>query len=196
VFERSETSLARILPIRKTISGIWVPTPVGVIENGLAALTRLGLLPTGAGAPAVIDAGTGDGRVAAFLATFEPACSVYAIEQDQALFAQAMMNLHTLRAEGLVDDSQVHLVEADYCAMTTYEACGLDLRHVGLVFNYPDGNQKRLAQFLSERAGPDTQLCLLTHDRSLALDEPELRVSVDVEAGDEPSWLLAVYGKA
>ena len=196
VFERSETSLAHTLPIRKTISGIWAPTPVCVIEESVAVLTRLGLLQRGARQPAVIDAGTGDGRIPALLAAFDPACSVYGIEQDPALFARAVMNLQTLHATGLVDDSHIRLAEADYCAMTTYEACGLDLRQAGIVFNYPDGNERRLAQFISEHAGPGTQLCLLTHDRSLALDELELRLCVDVEADDESSWRLAVYGRA
>ena len=71
MFERSETSLAHTLPIRKTISGIWVPTPVRVIEESVAVLTRLGLLQRGARQPAVIDAGTGDGRIPALLAAFD-----------------------------------------------------------------------------------------------------------------------------
>ena len=47
VFERSEASLVHSLPIRKTICGIWAPTPVHVIEEAVAVLEDLGLLGEG-----------------------------------------------------------------------------------------------------------------------------------------------------
>ena len=48
-----------------------------------------------------------------------------------------MTNLHTLNARGLLDSSQVHLLEADYRDATTYETRGISLHETGLIFNYP-----------------------------------------------------------
>ena len=194
VFERSEASLVHSLPIRKTICGIWAPTPVHVIEEAVAVLEDLGLLGETAPPLPVVDAGTGDGRIAAVLAACDPTRAVYGIEKDPALFAQALVNLQRIRATGVIDHTRMYLVEADYCEMATYEACGLDVSQIGIVFNYPDGNQKRLARFIAEYGGVGTRLCLLTHDRSLEIDELDLEVQRDVTVGDEPSWRLSVYG--
>ena len=195
VFKRSEASLVHSLPIRKTICGIWGPTPVRVIEEAIAVLEDIGLLGGALLQRTVVDAGTGDGRIPAVLAVFDPTRPVYGIEQDPALFAQASVNLQRLRARGVIDHTRIHLAEADYCEMATYEACGLDVSQTGIVFNYPDGNQRRLARFIAEHGGAGTRLCLLTHDRSLELDELELRVRQDVTVDGEASWRLSVYAR-
>ena len=196
VFERSEASLVHSLPIRKTICGIWGPTPLRVIEEAISVLEDSGLLGKAAPQGVVIDAGTGDGRVPAVLAAVDPTRPVYGIEKDPALFAQALVNLQGLRAKGVIDHTRIYLVEADYCEIATYKECGLDFSQTGIVFNYPDGNQKRLAQFIAEHGGTGTRLCLLTHDRALEIDELELQVRRDVTVGDEPSWRLSIYGRA
>ena len=192
VFERSEAALVHSLPIRKTICGIWCPTPVRVIEEAITVLEAVGLLGEAPRHRTVIDAGTGDGRIPAVLAALDSTRPVYGIEQDPVLFAQASVNLQRLQPEVC---SHIHLVEADYCEAATYEACGLDFPQTGVVFNYPDGNERRLARFISEHGGAGTRLCLLTHDRSLELDELELHVRRDVTIAAEPSWYLSVYGR-
>ena len=159
MFERSEAALVRSLPIRKTICGIWHPTPVRVIEEAIAVLEDVGLLGEAPRQRTVIDAGTGDGRIPAVLAALDPTRPIYGIEQDPALFAQASVNLQRLQPEVC---THIHLVEADYCETATYEACGLDFPQTGIVFNYPDGNERRLARFISEHGGVGTRLCLLT----------------------------------
>ena len=194
VFERSEASLVHSLPIRKTTCGIWGPTPLCVIEEAISVLEDIGLLGEAAPQRLVVDAGTGDGRIPAVLAAVDPTRAVYGIEKDPALFAQALVNLQEIRAIGVIDHTRLYLVEADYCEMATYEAAGLDIRQ-GIVFNYPDGNQRRLARFIAEHGGVGTRLCLLTHDRSLEVDELELQVRRDVTVDDEPSWRLSVYGR-
>lgn len=196
VFERSEASLVHSLPIRKTVCGIWGPTPLRVIEEAVSVLEDLGLLGEAAPQGVVVDAGTGDGRVPAVLAAVDPTRPVYGIEKDPALFAQALGNLQELRAKGVIDHTRIYLVEADYCEMATYEGCGLDFRQTGIIFNYPDGNQKRLARITAEHGGVGTRLCVLTHSRSLEIDELELQVRRDVTVGNEPSWCLSVYGRA
>ena len=76
----------------------------------------------------VIDAGTGDGRIPAVLVSLDPTRLVYGIEADLALYAQAVTNLQALAARGLTDSACVHLIEADYCDLTTYETRGIALR--------------------------------------------------------------------
>ena len=196
VFEGSEALLVHSLPIRKTICGIWAPTPLRIIVEGVSVLEDIGLLGEAAPQSIVADAGTGDGRVPAVLAAIDPMRPVYGIEQDPALFAQALVNLQGLRAKGVIDHTRMFLVEGDYCEMATYEACGLDFSQTSIVFNYPDGNQSRLARFVAEHGGAGTILCLLTPDRSLELDELELRVRRDVTVAGESSWRLSVYGRA
>ena len=159
VFDRSVRRLARGVPIRKTIAGIWTPSPVSVIVQVAALLREMGLVGAAAAPGPVVDAGTGDGRVAAVLSRLEPSRPVYGIEKDPALCVQAAANLRALRARG-----KVHLVEGDYCDVAAYESCGLDRRAIAVVVNYPDGNQRRLARFVAEHAGPDARLCLFTHD--------------------------------
>ena len=194
VFERSETSLVDALPIRKTSSGIWVPTPVPVIEEAIAVLRGIGLLGQGAPRGAVVDAGTGDGRIPAVLAWCDPERSVYGIERDSALYTQALENQRVLESKGVIDHGRIRLINGDYCDLSTYETCGIHSHHIGLVFNYPDGNERRLARFVARHGGSETRLCLLTHDRSLELDELELRDRRDVRLDAEPDWSLTIYG--
>ena len=60
VFERSEAALVHSLPIRKTICGIWSPTPVRVIEEAVTVLEDIGLLGGAARQRTLVDAGTGE----------------------------------------------------------------------------------------------------------------------------------------
>ena len=120
---------------------------------------------------------------------------VYGIEADPALYDQAVTNLQTLGVKGLVDSARVHLIEADYCDLSTYETRRIALRETGVIFNYPDGNERRLARFVSERCGRGTTLCLLTHDTTLELDELDLRDRRDVSAGTGPAWQLSLYSR-
>lgn len=185
VFDRSVRRLARGVPIRKTITGIWTPSPVSVIVQVAALLREMGLVGAAAAPGPVVDAGTGDGRVAAVLSRLEPSRPVYGIEKDPALCVQAAANL---RARG-----EVHLVEGDYCDVAAYESCGLDRRAIAVVVNYPDGNQRRLARFVAAHAGPDARLCLFTHDRSVEVDELALQARRDAPVDDGPDWRLSVY---
>ncbi len=165
IFERSEASSGRSLPIQKTGLGIWAGTPVRVVAEAALTLAKLGILDEGLQTGAVIDAGTGDGRVLAVLAALNPSLVIYGIESDPALHAKAVANLHTLTTSGLIDSTRVHLLEGDYCDVATYETRDIALKKVGLIFNYPDGNEKQLARFVEQHHGPGTTLCLLTHNR-------------------------------
>ena len=133
----------------------------------------------------------GDGRVAAVLAWLEPSRPVYGIERDAVLYSRAKQNLRRVlrMAPGR---SEAHPVEGDYCDVATYASCGLDLREVGVVVNYPDGNQERLAHFVAPHAGP-ASLCLFTHDRALEIHELVLRAERHLPADYGLDWRLSVY---
>ena len=209
VFQRSQAALVHSFPIRKTACGMWVPTPLPVIARALGILAHLGLLDahttrqerrrSSPPAPStterlVVDAGAGDGRVAALLTRFDQTRTIYAIERDAALYAQAQTNFDQLRADKLLDTTRVRLLDADYLDRQTYTDCGFAFHQVGLVFNYPDGNEARLAEFVEKWAGTATNLCLLTHNLALSRDRLYLRAQADVEVVDEENWLLSVYG--
>ncbi len=191
IFQRSERALAHGVPIRKTSAGIWVPSPISMIVDVVSALREIGLLGPAAAGGAVVDAGMGDGRVTAVVALREPSQPVYGIERDPVLHSRAEQNLR--RALRMSRGSpRVHPVEGDYCDVATYAACGLDLQAVGVVVNYPDGNQERLARFVAAHA-PDASLCLFTHDRDLEVRELVLRTERDLPADYGPDWRLCVY---
>lgn len=191
VFERSVRALASGVPIRRTSAGIWAPSPLPVIVQVVTLLRELGLLGRGAPPGAVVDAGMGDGRVAALIARLEPSRRVCGIECDPVLHARAVENLRRVGVH-----AGVRAVAGDYCDPAAYASCGLDLREVGVVVNYPDGNQDRLARFVAAHAGPDASLCLFTHDRGLEVDALPLRAQRDlpVDDGDDGlGWRLSVY---
>ena len=194
VFERSTSSLAQTLPFRRTVAGIWVPTPLRALERGCEALGHLGLLGAGAAPGHLIDAGSGDGRFPAFLSHLEPTREIHGIELDPALCALARDNLEALGRKGSVDLDRVHLIEGDYCDPSTYSEGGIDPQAVHIFFNYPDGNQARLAQFVRGHAGRGTKLCILTHDRTLEIDELALEERHSVDVGDDKAWRLSIYG--
>ena len=192
MFDRSTRALAHGVPIRKTAAGIWVPSTIPQLVKVVTLLHEMGVLGAAAPPGPVVEAGMGDGRVAAVLAHHEPARPVYGIEWDPALCAQAAENLQVLRRWDNTY-AAVHLVEGDYCDPATYASCGLDLRVPFVVVNYPDGNQHNLARFLARHACPRTTLCLFTHDRSLDIDELPLHARRDVPVGGGPDWRLSVY---
>ena len=192
LFERSTTDLGGILPIRKTSVGIWVPTPVSVIASGVDALEELGLLGASSTAGPIIDAGTGDGRVPAVLATLDPTRAVCGIEADATFYAHAAANWRELERRGLTGE-RVMFIEGDYCDVRTYESQGIDLRRVCMFLNYPDGHEKQLARFVAEHAGDATTLCLLTHDDSIGVDDLTRRERRLVRVDHEQDWFLFVY---
>ena len=193
VFDRSQTQLAPTLPIQKTSLGIWVPTPLKVIDTAGALLKNRGWLDSSRPGH-LLDAGTGDGRVGMLLSRLDSARVVYGIERDARLYARALENLEKLGQKGLVDPARVQIVEGDYCDAATYLGAQIEFRYTHLIFNYPDGHQHQLGLFVATHAGSQTKLCLLSHDRTLELDELRLEDRFDVGVLNEPDWRLSVYG--
>ena len=196
IFDRSVGTLGAGLPIRKTSIGIWVPTPLPVIMASVSLMEEMQLLGRTAPPGAVIDAGMGDGRVAAVLAYLNPSRPIYGLELDPVLFSQAVVNWRELRIQGLTGEASVQMIEADYCDLVTYKLCGLNFSETCAILNYPDGNQGRLANFVAEHGGSRTSLCLLTHDHSVKLDTLELCAQREVQVMGEINWLLSVYRRS
>ena len=200
VFEGPAAKDGCALPIRRTVRGIWVATPIRVIEAAAGILSTDGVLGSPAGsadAPRhVIDAGSGDGRVSAVIAWLVPGQPVFGIEADAALHARATAHRQALGAAGIIDAGNVRLAVADYCDPQAYASHGIALDRTRLVLNYPDGNQNRLARFVAARCPPETALALLTHDRDLTVDALPLRARRDVGAGSAPPWRLSLYRRS
>lgn len=196
-FERPGTADGRTLPIRRTGRGIWVATPLRVLEAAEGILSAAGLLggvrEDGGANGHVIDAGSGDGRVPAVIAWLVPGVAVFGVEADAVLHARAEDHLRALAAAGVIDASRLRLVAGDCCDPATYAARGIALRRTRLVLNYPDGNQHRLARFVAVHCAPETTLALLTHDRDLTVAALPLRARHDVRAPDGPPWRLSLY---
>ncbi len=195
IFDRSEVALGHTIPIRKTATGVWVPTPLQVIEAAFAAFEDLGLLGGEAVPRPALDAGAGDGRVPCVLASLDPRLHVYGVELDPVLFARASTNVETLEAKAVTTAGRVHLLAGDYCDTATYAAGGLDVGDAGLVFNYPDGNETRLARFILENGGDSTKLCLLTTDCEVVVGELDLQCERDIAVTGELPWRLSIYGR-
>ncbi len=199
-FEGLATAERRALPIRRTVRGIWVATPVRVIEAAAGILSAAGLVGGSAGTGGtphhVIDAGSGDGRVPAVIAWLVPGQAVLGIEADAVLHARARTQLDALGAAGVIDPAHVRLAAGDYCDPETYSGQRIALSRTRLVLNYPDGNQHRLARFVATRCPPETTLALLTHDRDLSVDALPLRARQDVRAGNGPPWSLSLYRRS
>ena len=195
MFERSTTRLGGSLPIRKTSAGIWVPTPVPVITMAARLLEEMGLLGDAAPGGLIVDAGTGDGRVPAVLASLDPTRPICGIEADALLYTQAVANLEALSSHRL-DSRLVTLIEGDYCDTRAYTSHALDLRDIGMFLNYPDGHEQQLARFVARHAGAAAKLVLLTHDRSVGVRELELCARRRVVVAGEQDWELSVYQRA
>ncbi|HSF14242.1 MAG TPA: hypothetical protein VLK65_01665 [Vicinamibacteria bacterium] len=190
VFVDSEARHRQGLPLRITALGQWVPMPHTVLvalltDMKLHDVFRRPLL----GRTTVVDAGTGDGRVLAALAHVVPELDVVGIESDVGLYHRANANLETLTRNRLVDrPERLRVIRGDYRRNNTYELGAIQRSRVGFVFNYPDGNQEALAQFVVASFASGTKLCLLTHDSELRLSTLELEEHV-VSNG----WAWSIY---
>jgi SAM-dependent methyltransferase len=148
-----------------TDDGIWVPTPLAVVDAMLGALGGLGWWADGEpGAPRrCLDAGMGDGRLVAALCRLGPHVQAAGIESDRALYQRALDNLGARAASGW------RAARGSYLELKTYDALGLATTAIDVVFNYPDGNERALVQFWRARGRPGSRLVFCCPDHSLTL---------------------------
>lgn len=195
VFASSERRETRGLPIRVTARGLWVPTPFPALVTLFRSTRARRFFASPVARRTVLDAGTGDGRVLAALAYFEPALEVIGVESDDRLFRSAVANLETIARQALVQrPERLRVVHGDYRQRSTYDTFEVRPESIAFVLNYPDGNQDALERFVLEQTGRGTKLCLLTHDVDLRLSTLALtskeRLPVDESLG---AWQWSVY---
>ena len=194
LFSESEELLAPSLPIRKTRTGIWVPTPIPIILKACEILTTMRLLGETAPKGSVVDAGSGDGRVPIVISLQDQTRWTYGIEFDRVLHSQATNNLNALKNHNIVgSESKIQLIENDYTNVETYRLAGIATQEVHLFLNYPDGNQNRLERLITEKFGFKTWLCLLTHDEAINLNNLNLEERQNIQDDHDMTWWLSLY---
>lgn len=184
---------------RLTDRGIWHPTPLAVLAAAVPLLGETLLLDARSRPLQILDAGTGDGRLVAALALGLPASlevRLGGLESDATLAVAARDKLEQIPA-GPGARRGARVAEGDYFDPLAYGRIELEPRHLDLVFNYPDGSERRLLHWLAAHGGPETRLVILSPDHDPALGTPPLwRAPVRV-AGDAPTnWTLAVFAPA
>jgi hypothetical protein len=192
-------SLASIYPpdesgsLRLTERGLWHATPLRVLGAAVPVMLEAALVRPGA---MLFDAGAGDGRLLAALALGLPAklkARLAGLESDRDLAAKARLHLDDLRRTH--PGARARVACGDYFHPRYHEALGHRPRDLDLVFNYPDGNERRLLEWLLDHGPPGARLVILGPDRDPALGRaPLLRREVR-PPGDEVAWTLAVYGR-
>ena len=184
--------------MRLTDGGIWHATPIPVLASFVVVAESAGLLG-GEGVVNVLDAGAGDGRVLAALATGLGPRShsrIYGLECDASLAAAAASNLEALERRGLFAGARrPRVAQGDYFDPGAYACLGLTPRQLDVVFNYPDGNERRLLDWLRAHARPGLRLLILSPDREFALGPaPLIRAPVMPLPGGPPiPWQLVAY---
>lgn len=182
--------------LRLTDRGIWHPTPLAVVAAAVSVLTEMRLLEAQGRPLRVLDAGAGDGRLVAALALGLPAtldARVAGIESDSDLARSARARVE-LAAPRLFREGLVQIAEGDFFDLRPYATLGWATRELDLVFNYPDGNERRLARWLADHGGPQTRLAILgpDHDPAIGL-MADWRAAVRGEGDASTEWTLAVF---
>ena len=94
----------------------------------------------------------------------------------------------------LVASHAAQVVQGDFFDPQAYATLGVTPRDLDVVFNYPDGNERRLLQWLAEHGGPQTRLVILSPDHDPALGgPPEWRAAVPSTGDAAAHWTLAVF---
>ncbi|HEY6549299.1 MAG TPA: hypothetical protein VI589_15390 [Vicinamibacteria bacterium] len=180
------------LSLRATAGGLWHATPLGVLGATVAALAETGLLVPGA---LLFDAGMGDGRVLAALALGLPAAlrpRLAGLESDEDLAREARRRLHALEA-GTRTAGSLRVARGDYFHPRYHEALGHRPSDLDLVFNYPDGNESRLLEWLGAHGKPTSRLVIVGPDRDPRPGCPPLLLREVRPAGSDVAWTLAVF---
>jgi hypothetical protein len=191
-FARSESQAFSGQPLRLTDDGIWLALPLDVLDAALEQLQASGFWSRLGPRAKVLDAGMGDGRIVAALCGVPHDLWAYGIESHPSLYELARDNLRALTERGM--GSRWRVCEGDYLALSTYPKLGVRLEDIDAFFNYPDGNEHKLAAFLRDHARPGAFLVVLTPDRGLELEglarEEELAIE---RAPGVPAFRLVLY---
>jgi hypothetical protein len=180
--------------LRLTPGGLWHATPLAIVAQAAETLLGAGLVRPGA---VLFDAGAGDGRLLVALALGLPAAlqvRLAGLECDEDLAARARLHLDDLRR--VHPRARARVARGDYFHPRYHEALGHRPRDLDLVFNYPDGNERRLLAWVEAEGKPEARLVILGPDRDPSLGRPALFLREVRPAGSAAAWTMAVYGRA
>lgn len=193
------------MPMHFTEGGIWLPTPLDVMASLLSIIGTLGILGRFPAPAKLLEAGTGDGRWVAALGLWSltraavelGGLEVYGLESDSELFERTERNLERVSREHETSSPPWRVARGSYLDPESYRKLGLELPAIDIFWNYPDGNERELAELLSVNTRPEALLCLLTPDSSARADRLHLEathpIPRQVTATNAPDWSLRVY---
>ncbi len=179
-------------PLRLTDDGIWLPMPLDVLDAALDALQASGFWARLGGRAKVLDAGMGDGRIVAALCSVPHNLWAYGIESHANLWGLAQENLRALTEQGMA--SSWRTCQGDYLDLSTYPKLGIRLEDVDAFFNYPDGNEHKLAALLRDHGRPGAFLVILTPEHGLELEGLTREEELTIDRGPGvPEFRLVLY---
>ena len=191
-FARSEKTAFGGQPLRLTDDGIWLALPLDVLDAALEKLQATGFWSRIRTRAKVLDAGMGDGRLVAALCTVPHDLWAYGIESHPNLCQLAQDNLRMLTGRGMA--SRWRTCQGDYFDLSTYPKLGIRVEDIDAFFNYPDGNEHKLAAFLREHGRPGAFLVVLTPERGLELKGLAREEELALERGPGvPEFRLVLY---
>ncbi len=191
-FARSEKRAFDGQPLRLTDDGIWLAMPLDVLDAALEKLQATGFWSRLGTRAKVLDAGMGDGRLVAALCTVPHDLWAYGIESHPNLCQLAQDNLRMLTERGMA--SSWRTCQGDYFDLSTYPKLGIRFEDIDAFFNYPDGNEHKLAAFLREHGRPGAFLVVLTPERGLELKGLAREEELAIERGPGvPEFRLVLY---
>jgi len=191
-FARSEKKAFDGQPLRLTDDGIWLAMPLDVLDAAFEKLQATGFWSR-IGTPAkVLDAGMGDGRLVAAICALPHNLWAYGIESHPHLCQLAQDNLRTLTERGMA--SNWRTCQGDYFDVSTYPKLGIRVEDIDVFFNYPDGNEHKLAAFLREHGRTGAFLVVLTPEHGLELEGLAREEELAIKRGPGvPEFRLVVY---
>jgi hypothetical protein len=178
--------------LRLTDGGLWHATPLSVLAAAIPVLEKTGLVTS----PRILfDAGAGDGRLLAALALGLPGAAerrLLGLECDPVLAGEAGSRLEALGAR-LPVSRLPRVAEGDFFQERAYAPLAVSPSDLDLVFNYPDGNERRLLRWLARHGKRGSRLLILSPDREPSLGPaPLLRREVRPRES-AVVWSLDVY---
>jgi hypothetical protein len=181
-------------PLRATTGGLWHATPLPILAAVVPLLVSRGLLPAGR-THRLFDAGVGDGRLLAALTLGLPEIldlRLCGLECDPDLAAEAAVCCRRLTLPPRLEARRPRVAIGDYFEGADYARLDVAPSEIDVVFNYPDGNERRLLEWLKRHAGPGTLLVVLSPDQEPALGAaPEWRMRVEPREG--VAWSLSLF---
>ncbi|MBI5002228.1 hypothetical protein HZC31_02490 [Candidatus Woesearchaeota archaeon] len=154
---------------RATSIGCYRPTRIDYLKDLFHVLSEEGFLQYG---DVFLDAGGGDGRVAALGAAYN--MRTYSVEGDRRIHALAEKRIGKLREEGLlpvVNESPYPILAyGDFLDMRTYVQLRLRPSIIDTVFNGGD-NELAVARFMRQHTRQGTYMLLMQSDGVAAHSE-------------------------